>query len=258
MAKQLSVPSNEMLRQYRIAALTTPIAAYEMTNLDKAMSDILVKKDIPREQKLKLYFETLNQFLDARGLYFQGGYQEPLIDIMNTTPSSLSQLNQPQLQQPQPPPSSQPPPSFQPPPSSHIPPPPPPPPSHQQPQPPQQQPPLPPVPSPRNQTLSSATNPFITHPIATPSPSRRKTLSTSSHQQITSNNQTQKHRTSTPKTQSSATSLTVLSSARIGQNRQPLISPIQGMYIYSFELIATQIHSDIDVCINSSYTFISN
>lgn len=48
MAKQLIMPANDdLLRQYRIAALSTPIAAFEMTNLDKAMSDILVKKIFP-------------------------------------------------------------------------------------------------------------------------------------------------------------------------------------------------------------------
>ena len=84
MSKQLSVPENDILRKYRIAALTTPIAAYEMTNLDKAMSDILIKKDIPREKKLKLYYETLNNFIDVRDIYLQKGVS----DIMDTSDSS--------------------------------------------------------------------------------------------------------------------------------------------------------------------------
>jgi hypothetical protein len=84
MSKQLSVPENDILRKYRIAALTAPIAAYEMTNLDKAMSDILIKKDIPREKKLKLYYEALNNFIDVRDIYLQKGVS----DIMDTKDSS--------------------------------------------------------------------------------------------------------------------------------------------------------------------------
>lgn len=84
MSKQLSVPENDILRKYRIAALTAPIAAYEMTNLDKAMSDILIKKDIPREKKLKLYYEALNNFIDVRDIYLQKGVS----DIMDTTDSA--------------------------------------------------------------------------------------------------------------------------------------------------------------------------
>ena len=84
MSKQLSVPENDILRKYRIAALTAPIAAYEMTNLDKAMSDILIKKDIPREKKLKLYYEALNNFIDVRDIYLQKGVS----DLMDTTDSS--------------------------------------------------------------------------------------------------------------------------------------------------------------------------
>lgn len=86
MSKQLSIPENDILRKYRIAALTTPIAAYEMTNLDKAMSDILIKKDIPRDKKLKLYYEALNNFIDVRDIYLQRGVS----DIMDTTDLSHS------------------------------------------------------------------------------------------------------------------------------------------------------------------------
>jgi truncated hemoglobin YjbI len=66
MAKMLKFPTNDILREFRIKALTTPLSAYEMTNLDKDMGDILERSDLPMDRKLKLYHEALNKFQVSR------------------------------------------------------------------------------------------------------------------------------------------------------------------------------------------------
>lgn len=61
-------PIPDLLQQMRIKALTTPLAATEMTLLDKDMSAILSQTTLPVETKLKLFYEILNKFQDARSI----------------------------------------------------------------------------------------------------------------------------------------------------------------------------------------------
>lgn len=69
MAKALQAPVDDVLNQFRISALTTPIAAIEMSNLDKEMNKILSKQNIPKDLKMKMYYQTLNKFQDARNIF---------------------------------------------------------------------------------------------------------------------------------------------------------------------------------------------
>lgn len=69
MSKELQLPVDDVLRHFRFNTLNTSVAAKEMNNLDKAMGDILARTDIPRERKLKMYYEALSQFRDARDTY---------------------------------------------------------------------------------------------------------------------------------------------------------------------------------------------
>lgn len=63
------LPVDDILQQYRISALNTPLAAYEMTSLDKEMGNILSRTGIPKNKKMKMYFEVLNKFRDARDVF---------------------------------------------------------------------------------------------------------------------------------------------------------------------------------------------
>jgi hypothetical protein len=71
MANAKTLPVDDMLREFRIRALTTPPSAIEMTTLDKAMSQILSKTDIPKEAKIQMYNEALNQFRSVRDTVMQ-------------------------------------------------------------------------------------------------------------------------------------------------------------------------------------------
>jgi hypothetical protein len=50
-------------------ALNTPLASYEMTNIDKEMSDVLSRTDIPADQRLKLYFTLLDKYKHVHNVY---------------------------------------------------------------------------------------------------------------------------------------------------------------------------------------------
>jgi hypothetical protein len=65
-AKKL--PIDDVLREFRIRALTTPPEAIEMTNLDREMSRVLSTNNVPKEMKMKMYNEVLNQFRNVRNL----------------------------------------------------------------------------------------------------------------------------------------------------------------------------------------------
>jgi hypothetical protein len=69
MAKSMSVPVEALLHEYRMKALTTPLASYEMTNVDKEMSDVLSRTDIPADQRLKMYFALLDKYKHVYNVY---------------------------------------------------------------------------------------------------------------------------------------------------------------------------------------------
>lgn len=71
MANAKTLPIDDVLREFRIKALTTPPSAIEMTTLDKVMSQILSKTDIPKEVKIQMYNEALNQFRNVRDTVLQ-------------------------------------------------------------------------------------------------------------------------------------------------------------------------------------------
>ena len=77
MTQQNSHFSN-ILKQYRIAALSTPLSAYEMTELDKEMGNILTRTDLPTNKKLKQYYIALNKFQQARNIYEKSKKPEQL------------------------------------------------------------------------------------------------------------------------------------------------------------------------------------
>ena len=83
MAKSLQFPINDVLQQFRIAALTTPPAAFEMSNLDREMGDILSRTDLPKDVKVKMYNETLDKFRDARHSFKN----------VSTVPSSIKAIH---------------------------------------------------------------------------------------------------------------------------------------------------------------------
>jgi len=62
MAKAVSVPENEILKYYRMKNLTTPPEAFELSELDKEMSQILSRTDLDSETKGILYYRTLVKF----------------------------------------------------------------------------------------------------------------------------------------------------------------------------------------------------
>lgn len=65
----MKVNTDDVLRDYRIKALTSPLSAYEMTNLDREMGDILSRTDLATDRKLKLFYDTLNKFQVTRKNY---------------------------------------------------------------------------------------------------------------------------------------------------------------------------------------------
>lgn len=69
MSKSMAVPVESLLHQYRMNALTTPLSSYEMTNVDKEMSDVLSRTDIPADQRLKMYFGLLNKYKHVYNVY---------------------------------------------------------------------------------------------------------------------------------------------------------------------------------------------
>ena len=110
MAKALALPLNDVLQQARISALTTPLAAYEMSNLDKEMSSILSRTDLPKDRKMKMYYDALNKFQDARSLVLNRSPQVPSVSASSTAgekviesshPSSSHEHSQQQQQQQQ-------------------------------------------------------------------------------------------------------------------------------------------------------------
>jgi hypothetical protein len=69
MAKMMKVNTDDVLREYRIRALTSPLSAYEMTHLDREMGDILSRTDLATDRKLKLFYDALNKFQVTRKNY---------------------------------------------------------------------------------------------------------------------------------------------------------------------------------------------
>jgi hypothetical protein len=69
MAKMMKVNSDDVLREYRIRALTSPLSAYEMTHLDREMGDILSRTDLATDRKMKLFYDALNKFQVTRKNY---------------------------------------------------------------------------------------------------------------------------------------------------------------------------------------------
>jgi hypothetical protein len=68
MARIKKMPIDDILQEFRIRALTTPPEAIELTSLDREMSEILAKNNIPKEMKLKLYYDALNKFQNVRNM----------------------------------------------------------------------------------------------------------------------------------------------------------------------------------------------
>jgi hypothetical protein len=79
MAVVKKLPMDDVLREFRIRALTTPPAAIEMTKLDKKMSHILSRTDLSKEAKIRMYDQTLNEFRAIRDI------------VMNVEPSELKE-----------------------------------------------------------------------------------------------------------------------------------------------------------------------
>jgi hypothetical protein len=73
-----------ILNQYRIAALSTPLSAYEMTDLDKEMTDILTRTDLTTGKKLKKYYETLSKFQNARDIFEKVNQKPPRYQQLNS------------------------------------------------------------------------------------------------------------------------------------------------------------------------------
>lgn len=69
MSKELQLPVDDVLRHFRFNTLNSSVAAKEMNSLDKTMGDILARTDVPRERKLKMFYEALSKFRDARETY---------------------------------------------------------------------------------------------------------------------------------------------------------------------------------------------
>lgn len=68
MAKIKKMPIDDILQEFRLRALTTPPEAIELTSLDREMSEILAKNNLPKEMKLKLYYDALNKFQNVRNM----------------------------------------------------------------------------------------------------------------------------------------------------------------------------------------------
>jgi hypothetical protein len=68
MAVVKKMPLDDVLREFRIRALTTPPAAVEMTKLDRKMSSILSRTDLSKEAKMKMYDQALNEFRTMRDI----------------------------------------------------------------------------------------------------------------------------------------------------------------------------------------------
>lgn len=68
MAKVKKLLMDEALREFRIKTLTSPPAVIEMSTLDKEMSDILSRNDLPKEVKIKKYHDALNKFRTVRDM----------------------------------------------------------------------------------------------------------------------------------------------------------------------------------------------
>jgi len=75
MAKAVTVPENEILKYYRMKNLTTPPEVFELSELDKDMSEILSRTDLDSETKGNLYYRTLVKF---RNLFKSSPFFESL------------------------------------------------------------------------------------------------------------------------------------------------------------------------------------
>lgn len=64
MAKPVMVPEDEALKFYRIKNLTMPPEAFELSELDKEMGNVLSRTDLPSRQKAVLYYKALTKFRD--------------------------------------------------------------------------------------------------------------------------------------------------------------------------------------------------
>jgi hypothetical protein len=62
MAKPVSVPENEALKYYRIKNLITPPEAFELSDLDKEMSNVLSRTDLSSKEKAFQYYRALTKF----------------------------------------------------------------------------------------------------------------------------------------------------------------------------------------------------
>lgn len=83
------MPIDDILREFRIKALTTPPEAIELTTLDKDMSQVLARNDLPKDAKVKLYNDVLNKFRNVRDLLI---HKEPS-DSVNHQSESVSKAN---------------------------------------------------------------------------------------------------------------------------------------------------------------------
>ena len=66
MARPVSVPEDEALKFYRIKNLTMPPQAFELSELDREMSDVLSRTDMNSKEKAFQYYKALTKF---RNLY---------------------------------------------------------------------------------------------------------------------------------------------------------------------------------------------
>jgi len=62
MAKAVTIPENEILQYYRMKNLITPPEAFELSELDQEMSQILSRTDIDSKTKGNLYYRALVKF----------------------------------------------------------------------------------------------------------------------------------------------------------------------------------------------------
>jgi len=62
MAKPVMVPEDKILQYYRIKALQTPPEAFELSELDQKMSNILGRTDLSPKDKAFLYYKNLTKF----------------------------------------------------------------------------------------------------------------------------------------------------------------------------------------------------
>lgn len=92
-------PIDDAIQQYRIKALTTPPEAFEMTGLDQEMSKILSRTDLPKEQKMKRYFQALSKFQTARSMFVEEKQNTPFTPAVTPPPVVAADVMHPQQQQ---------------------------------------------------------------------------------------------------------------------------------------------------------------